>query len=131
MMVNGLPAEATLACINHCIAIQEELEKLSKQPKAELGRYYYFRGTVYQGLERDVEKVESFKKAHDILKNYPEFQELTQELLSHIEEAGHEPETDGEQVEVKESGLGSVVAIASIGVLITAAAFAFFKLRRT
>lgn len=130
MMVNAQPAEATLACINRCIAIQEDLEKNSKQPKAELGRYYYFQGTVYQGLERDAEKVESFRKAHAILKNYPEFQELSQELLTHIEEAA-EPETDGEQVEVQESSMGQVIAIASIGVLISAAAFAFFKLRRT
>ena len=64
------------------------------------------------------------------MKNYPEFQELTQELLSHIEETGG-AETDGEQVEVQESTTGQVLAIASIGVLISAAALAFFKFRRT
>lgn len=73
MMMSGVAPEETLEAINKALEIQEELEKASPKQSAQLGRYYYFQGTVYQGLEKLAEKQTSFKKAYEILQNYPEF----------------------------------------------------------
>lgn len=47
MMMSGVAPEETLEAINKALDIQEELEKASPKQSAQLGRYYYFQGTVY------------------------------------------------------------------------------------
>ena len=47
MMMSGVAPEETLEAINKALEIQEELEKASPKQSAQLGRYYYFQGTVY------------------------------------------------------------------------------------
>lgn len=138
MMMSGVAPEETLEAINKALEIQEELEKASPKQSAQLGRYYYFQGTVYQGLEKLAEKQTSFKKAYEILQNYPEFQELTQELKFHIENGEVENQEEVEETNEpksqahEENSLGQLVAIASVGALaVGAIVYAVLKLRRS
>ena len=83
MQMQGL-VENTISNLLRAISIQEDIEQTIEVKSAQLGRYYYFLGTVYHGDRKLEDTLRCFKKAREILTPHGDFVELVTELDFHI-----------------------------------------------
>ena len=79
----GTDPELVLSTIQRAVNIQESVDK--DKPSVHLGRFLYFMGTVYMGLERTRDTLNCFLKSSEILKKFPEYAQLVEELQVHID----------------------------------------------
>lgn len=66
-MTVGTEPELILATIQKAIDIQKEIDERVGQASVHQGRYLYFQGTVYLGMDRKRDTLNCFSKSRDIL----------------------------------------------------------------
>ncbi len=124
--------------IEKAIEIQENAEQSQPVKTAQLGRYHYCAGTLYQGQQKYKEALKKFSQSRQILLSHPEYEELIKELdyqilvlTKKLEEDG-DADIDGKK-QVADSDEDSISTLLIIGAIATAivgvATIAIVKLR--